>query len=94
MNKDANVIEIIEYFLLQYLIDKVEQACGDVPECQPLIMEAVKWHLLPERRSLLFSHRTRPRTSTIGRLLAIGGMDGYKVVSKSLSYFNNNLIHY
>lgn len=72
-----NKVLIAIYF--QYLIDKVEQACGNVPECQPLIMEAVKWHLLPERRSLLFSHRTRPRTSTIGRLLAIGGMDGYKV---------------
>lgn len=59
----------------------MELACGNVPECQPLIMEAVKWHLLPERRSLLFSHRTRPRTSTIGRLLAIGGMDGYKVLT-------------
>ena len=72
-------------FFFQYLIDKVELACGNVPECQPLIMEAVKWHLLPERRSLLFSHRTRPRTSTIGRLLAIGGMDGYKVHICNLS---------
>lgn len=78
---DINSISIffIYYIEFQYLIDKVEQACGDVAECQPLIMEAVKWHLLPERRSLLYSHRTRPRTSTIGRLLAIGGMDGYKV---------------
>lgn len=74
------LLKLIKLPLLssEYLIDKVEQACGNVPECQPLIMEAVKWHLLPERRSLLFSHRTRPRTSTIGRLLAIGGMDGYK----------------
>ncbi|KOB76183.1 Kelch-like protein 5 [Operophtera brumata] len=70
----------------QYLIDKVEHACGNVLECQPLIMEAVKWHLLPERRSLLFSHRTRPRTSTIGRLLAIGGMDGYKGASNMEMY--------
>ncbi|KAI8421797.1 hypothetical protein MSG28_009754 [Choristoneura fumiferana] len=53
---------------------------------EPLIMEAVKWHLLPERRSLLFSHRTRPRTSTIGRLLAIGGMDGYKGASNMEMY--------
>ncbi|KPJ19785.1 Kelch-like protein 5 [Papilio machaon] len=64
----------------EYLIDKVEQTCGKIQECQPLIMEAVKWHLLPERRGLLASYRTRPRTSTIGRLLAIGGMDGNKVI--------------
>ncbi|XP_041980208.1 kelch-like protein 5 [Aricia agestis] len=70
----------------EYLIDKVESACGNVAECQPLIMEAVKWHLLPERRSLLFSNRTRPRTSTIGRLLAIGGMDGYKGASNMEMY--------
>ncbi|XP_038214043.1 kelch-like protein 5 isoform X1 [Zerene cesonia] len=83
-----NLLKLIKLPLLssEYLIDKVEQACGNVAECQPLIMEAVKWHLLPERRSLLFSHRTRPRTSTIGRLLAIGGMDGYKGASNMEMY--------
>ncbi|XP_028175970.1 kelch-like protein 5 isoform X1 [Ostrinia nubilalis] len=82
------LLKLIKLPLLssEYLIDKVELACGNVPECQPLIMEAVKWHLLPERRSLLFSHRTRPRTSTIGRLLAIGGMDGYKGASNMEMY--------
>ncbi|XP_034829155.1 kelch-like protein 5 [Maniola hyperantus] len=84
----ADLLKLVKLPLLssEYLIDKVEQVCGDVPECQPLIMEAVKWHLLPERRSLLFSHRTRPRTSTIGRLLAIGGMDGYKGASNMEMY--------
>ncbi|GBP42338.1 Kelch-like protein 5 [Eumeta japonica] len=74
------LLKLIKLPLLtsEYLIDKVESACGNVTECQKLIMEAVKWHLLPERRSNLSSNRTRPRTSTIGRLLAIGGMDGYK----------------
>ncbi|XP_013138064.1 PREDICTED: kelch-like protein 5 [Papilio polytes] len=70
----------------EYLIDKVEQSCGKIQECQPLIMEAVKWHLLPERRTSLSSHRTRPRTSTIGRLLAIGGMDGNKGASNMEIY--------
>ncbi|XP_045535854.1 kelch-like protein 5 [Papilio machaon] len=70
----------------EYLIDKVEQTCGKIQECQPLIMEAVKWHLLPERRGLLASYRTRPRTSTIGRLLAIGGMDGNKGASNMEVY--------
>ncbi|XP_026748878.1 kelch-like protein 5 [Galleria mellonella] len=82
------LLKLIKLPLLssEYLIDKVELACGNVPECQSLIMEAVKWHLLPERRSFLFSHRTRPRTSTIGRLLAIGGMDGYKGASNMEMY--------
>lgn len=41
-------------------------------------MEALKYHLLPERRPLLQSNRTRPRKATVGRLLAIGGMDANK----------------
>ncbi|CAG9787729.1 unnamed protein product [Diatraea saccharalis] len=84
----ATLLKLIKLPLLssEYLIDIVEQACGNVPECQPLIMEAVKWHLLPERRALLFSHRTRPRTSTIGRLLAIGGMDCIKGASNMEMY--------
>ncbi|RVE44844.1 hypothetical protein evm_010499, partial [Chilo suppressalis] len=84
----ATLLKLVKLPLLssEFLIDIVEQACGNMPECQPLIMEAVKWHLLPERRALLFSHRTRPRTSTIGRLLAIGGMDGYKGASNMEMY--------
>lgn len=46
--------------------------------CRNLIMEAMKYHLLPERRSLLHSPRTRPRKSTVGHLFVIGGMDGGK----------------
>lgn len=41
-------------------------------------MEAFKWHLMPERRSLISSDRTRPRKSTVGRLLAIGGVDAHR----------------
>lgn len=33
--------------------------------CQELIVEALKYHLLPERRSTLQSPRTRPRKSTV-----------------------------
>lgn len=50
----------------------------DSVECQRLIMEAMKYHLLPERRPLLQSPRTRPRKATIGTLFAIGGMDATK----------------
>ncbi|XP_051165737.1 kelch-like protein 5 [Leptopilina boulardi] len=45
---------------------------------QDLIMEALKYHLLPERRPLLQSGRTRPRKATVGLLLAVGGMDANK----------------
>lgn len=41
-------------------------------------MEALKYHLLPERRPLLQSGRTKPRKATVGTLLAVGGMDANK----------------
>ncbi|XP_021008773.1 kelch-like protein 4 isoform X1 [Mus caroli] len=47
-------------------------------ECQKLLMEAMKYHLLPERRSMLQSPRTKPRKSTVGALYAVGGMDAAK----------------
>ncbi|XP_073747644.1 kelch-like protein 5 isoform X3 [Callorhinus ursinus] len=50
-------------------------------ECQKLIMEAMKYHLLPERRPMLQSPRTKPRKSTVGTLFAVGGMDSTKGVA-------------
>ena len=50
---------------------------GDL-ECQKLLMEAMKYHLLPERRPMMQSPRTRPRKSTMGALYAVGGMDAMK----------------
>eukprot|EP00062_Callorhinchus_milii_P006532 gi/632947347/ref/XP_007889003.1/ PREDICTED: kelch-like protein 1 [Callorhinchus milii] len=47
-------------------------------ECQKLILEAMKYHLLPERRPLMQSPRTKPRKSTVGALYAVGGMDANK----------------
>ncbi|XP_048827647.1 kelch-like protein 5 isoform X2 [Brienomyrus brachyistius] len=47
-------------------------------DCQRLLMEAMKFHLLPERRLLLQSPRTRPRKATVGALFAVGGMDATK----------------
>lgn len=47
-------------------------------ECQKLLMEAMKYHLLPERRPMLQSPRTKPRKSTVGSLYAVGGMDASK----------------
>ncbi|XP_070317864.1 kelch-like protein 4 isoform X3 [Odocoileus virginianus] len=53
---------------------------GDL-ECQKLLMEAMKYHLLPERRPMMQSPRTRPRKSTVGALYAVGGMDAMKGVA-------------
>ncbi|KAM8821202.1 kelch-like protein 1 isoform 2-T2 [Eudromia elegans] len=47
-------------------------------ECQKLILEAMKYHLLPERRTMMQSPRTKPRKSTVGALYAVGGMDNNK----------------
>ncbi|XP_010727049.1 kelch-like protein 1 isoform X1 [Meleagris gallopavo] len=38
----------------------------------------MKYHLLPERRTLMQSPRTKPRKSTVGTLYAVGGMDNNK----------------
>jgi kelch-like protein 1/4/5 len=66
----------------QFLFDHVETSCSSATECQPLIMEALKWHLLPERRPMLSSERTNPRKSTMCKMLAVGGMDANKVISE------------
>lgn len=55
----------------------MESLCAS-SECQQLVMEALKWHLMPERRAQISSDRTRPRKSTVGKLLAIGGVDAHR----------------
>jgi kelch-like protein 1/4/5 len=64
----------------QYIADFIENepVLKSDPECHHLILEAMKYHLLPERRSLLQSARTCPRKSTVGYLYAVGGMDTNK----------------
>ncbi|TGZ49008.1 Kelch-like protein 5 [Temnothorax longispinosus] len=52
---------------------------------QELVIEAFKYHLLPERRSLLQTGRTKPRKATMGTLLAVGRMDyKYEVFSSEI----------
>ncbi|XP_076015779.1 kelch-like protein 4 isoform X1 [Genypterus blacodes] len=51
---------------------------SDDLECQKLLMEAMKYHLLPERRPMFQSPRTKPRKSTVGAFYAVGGMDATK----------------
>ncbi|KFO18296.1 Kelch-like protein 4 [Fukomys damarensis] len=68
--------------LVQYAYTDLENSSmfsGDL-ECQKLLMEAMKYHLLPERRLMMQSPRTKPRKSTVGALYAVGGMDAMKGV--------------
>lgn len=65
---------------------------ADDLECQKLLMEAMKYHLLPERRSMMQSPRTKPRKSTVGALYAVGGMDATKGKLKYLTALTNNSI--
>lgn len=82
-NREKDVSDLLSLIRLPllapvFIADHVETLCGST-ECQQLVMEALKWHLLPERRSqMTTTHRTRPRKSTMGRLLAVGGMDAHK----------------
>lgn len=56
-------IDIQICFNHQFIADYVESLCAS-NECQQLVMEALKWHLMPERRAQISSDRTRPRKST------------------------------
>lgn len=64
----------------QFLVDQVQnnEFLHDDLQCQLLIMEAMKYHLLPERRLSMQSALTKPRNSTVGVLYAVGGMDSAK----------------
>lgn len=56
--------------------------------CQELIMEAMKYHLLPERRPMLQSPRTHPRKSTVGVMYAVGGMEANKAGATSIEQYD------
>ncbi len=43
-----------------------------------LIIETMRYHLAPEKRSLMQSKRTKPRKATLGALYCLGGMDSAK----------------
>ncbi|XP_042638854.1 kelch-like protein 4 [Orycteropus afer afer] len=68
---------------------------ADDLECQKLLMEAMKYHLLPERRPMMQSPRTKPRKSTVGSLYAVGGMDAMKGTTTIEKYDlrTNNWLH-
>ena len=71
-------------YALQLLADlENNKMFSDDLECQKLLMEAMKYHLLPERRPMFQSPRTKPRKSTVGALYAVGGMDASKGTSSA-----------
>lgn len=70
-------IPCIVTFQLLVDLENSSMFAGDL-ECQKLLMEAMKYHLLPERRPMMQSPRTKPRKSTVGALYAVGGMDAMK----------------
>lgn len=65
---------------MQFIADYIETEplFKEDRTCQELIMEAMKYHLLPERRPMLQSSRTHPRKSTVGVMYAVGGMEANK----------------
>ncbi|XP_011506117.1 PREDICTED: kelch-like protein 5 [Ceratosolen solmsi marchali] len=75
----SNLLTFVKLPLLSpaFLTDHVEnnEMFQEQRNTQILIMEALKYHLLPERRPMLQSNRTRPRKATVGQLLAVGGMN-------------------
>ncbi|XP_068702391.1 kelch-like protein 5 isoform X2 [Montipora capricornis] len=64
----------------EFLVDKVEMSSlfRDMSPCRELIIEAMKYQLLPKRRFQLQNSRTSPRRSTVGKLYVVGGMDSSK----------------
>ena len=56
------------------VVDK-EPCVRDSPECKELMLEAMRYHLMPEQRTALASHRTAHRQpdGTRPYLFAIGG---------------------
>nr|XP_055061611.1 kelch-like protein 5 isoform X2 [Misgurnus anguillicaudatus] len=83
-NRQSQLPDLLAHIRLpllkpQFLADmEANPLLRDSVECQRLVMEAMKYHLLPERRPLLQSPRTRPRKATVGALFAVGGMDATK----------------
>ncbi|XP_073968463.1 kelch-like protein 5 [Rhodnius prolixus] len=86
----ANLLQCVKLPLLSpsFLADVVEPWIKDNAETLILLMEALKYHLLPERRSDFYSWRTVPRKSTIGLLYAVGGMDANKAGATSIEVYN------
>ncbi|XP_014251067.1 kelch-like protein 5 isoform X2 [Cimex lectularius] len=90
-NRKSDLVKLLEYVKLPllppaFLVDVVEPSIG--PEGHSLVIEALKYHVLPERRACLRSFRTSPRKSTLGSLFVVGGMDANKGGATSIEVYN------
>lgn len=78
----ARLLGLVRLPLLEsdFLVDRVEMSplFRDIGPCRELIIEAMKYQLLPKRRFQLQNSRTTPRRSTVGKLFVVGGMDSSK----------------
>lgn len=55
--------------------------------CRDLLDEAKNFHLVPDRRALMRSKRTKPRKSTVGWLFAVGGKEAGETIANSVECF-------
>ncbi|CAF1283252.1 unnamed protein product [Adineta ricciae] len=64
----------------KYLTDHIDtdSRFKNDTSCQMLIIETMRYHLAPEKRSSMQSIRTKPRKATLGALYCLGGMDSAK----------------
>ena len=59
----------------KFLVDEVARfpAIAENTFCKDLLLEAMKYHLVPEKREELTKLKAKPRKGTVGVLYAIGG---------------------
>ena len=59
----------------KFLVDEVAHypAIADNEKCKDLLLEAMKYHLVPEKRGELKRLKAKPRKGTVGVLYAVGG---------------------
>lgn len=78
----TNLLQNIRLPLMncQLLTDRVERSpiFSLSEQGKELLLEAMKYHLLPERRAQMQSIRTRPRKSNVGLLYVVGGVESYQ----------------
>jgi hypothetical protein len=80
------------------LTDRIEKSpVFALSDCRnELLLEAMKYHLLPERRAQMQSSRTKPRKSNVGLLYVVGGKCSRKKLHHIFlkAKFQKLLLHY
>ncbi|KAF6205181.1 hypothetical protein GE061_019348 [Apolygus lucorum] len=88
----SDIPKLLQYVKLPlltagFITDVVEPEVG--VEGHSLVVEALTYHILPERRSTLHSFRTTPRKSTVGHLYAVGGVDANKAGATGIEAYDS-----